>query len=283
MDTHLGTGAHRVVITGTGAVTAFGVGCTRFLQGMQAGACALKMQTIGNAGRSDDIVVGHVQDYDPTAYFSGPDLMYRDPFAQYALLATREAMAEAGLQRPSAETAHRYAVILGTGGGGEVAREDAGIDIFVHKKKRINPVVVPKTNHQASVGLISMEYGFTGPSMTINTGCASGSHAFIQSVINLRHGYADVAITGGSEGNAVFSVLLAFKSARTLSQDTCRPFSKERSGFILGEGAGVLVLETLAHALKRGATPLAEVIGCGMSSDAGDIVRPSVQGPMWIM
>ena len=141
-------------------------------------------------------------------------------------------------------------------------------------------MTVPRTNHQAAVGLISIEHQIFGPGFIVATGCAAGSHAIAQATMMVRHGYVPLALTGGTEACVTYSAIRAFDAARTISSDTCRPFSQGRSGLALGEGSGVLVIETLEGARRRSANILGEIAGFGMSSDARDSVQPTLRGPV---
>jgi nodulation protein E len=189
-----------------------------------------------------------------------------------------EAMRDAGLGAGE-QTPGDTAVILGTGGGGESSREEAAVRLFAERKLRCNPGLVPKTNNQASVGFVTMEFGFTGPSLVVSTGCAAATHAMAQAFLMVKHGLARRAITGGSEAAVILGVVQAFDAARILSHTTCRPFSRERDGMVIGEGGGAVILETLDDARARGAYIYAELAGVGMSADATSSVHPQEQGP----
>jgi nodulation protein E len=168
---------------------------------------------------------------------------------------------------------------MGTGGGGEESREEAAVQLFADRRGRCHPMLVPKTNNQASAGLVSIENGIQGPTLTVSTGCASSTHAIAQAFDFVRHGRARVAVAGGSEASILYSVAKAFGAVRVLAGDTCRPFSHGRQGMVIGEGGGVLVLEELEHARARGARVYAELCGWGMTADAADPVHPCPDGP----
>jgi nodulation protein E len=150
--------------------------------------------------------------------------------------------------------------------------------VYKHVRNRVHPLTIPKTMANAGASHISMEFGITGPSFTISTACSSAAHAIGQAYWMLRSGVTDLAITGGSEAPFSFGILKAWEAMRVVSPDTCRPFSKDRHGMILGEGAAMLVLEPLEAARARGARIHAEIVGFGMSADAGHITQPSVEG-----
>ena len=219
-----------------------------------------------------------VPGFDPLAYFSEDEMMLRDRYAQFAIVCAREAMRDAALEAGE-QTPGDTAVVLGSGGGGEHAREDAAVRMFTEGKMRCNPVTVPKVNNQASVGLVSMEYKLTGPSFIISTGCAAATHAMCQAYLLIRDGIVKRALTGGTEAPVMLTVFQAFDAARVMSHDLCRPFSRGRDGMVIGEGGAVLVFEELESARARGARIYAEIRGVGMSSDASSAVHPAESGP----
>jgi nodulation protein E len=270
-------GSHRVVVTGMGAVTGFGLGIGAFWDGIASGGTAIQP----TCRRFGDMEVTRpaatVAGYSAAAHFSAAQLLTCDPFVQFALLAAREAVADAGLVADELTDA---AVILGCGGGGELSREETGIQLFGHRRPRAHPATVPRCNHQAAVGMIAIDQQILGPAFVVATGCASASHAIAQAAMMVRHGYVKRALVGGTEANVIYSVLRSFDAARTIASDTCRPFSRDRSGMALGEGAGVLVIEAMEEADRRGATILSEIAGFGMSSDATDAVQPTKRGPV---
>lgn len=269
--------SQRVVITGLGSISALGREIPTFWQGLQEGRSEIQPVSRKQCGEVVTFPAATISDYEPTDYFSGPELLLRDPFSQFALIAAREAVADAGLKYPQADP-HQTAVILGTGGGGEESREAGAVRMFGDRNFRCNPMLVAKTNAQASVGLVSTEFGTLGPAFTISTGCAAATHAIGLAFFLVRQGLVNYAITGGSEASVLFSTMKAFDAVRVLSRDTCRPFCQERSGMVLGEGAGILVLESLEAAERRGAKIYAELVGFGMSADAQDPVHPDAKG-----
>ncbi len=269
-------GAHRVVVTGMGAVSGFGVGLPLLWDGVTAGRTAIQPTTRTYETLEVTRPAATIAGYEPRAHFTDSQLLVWEPFVQFSILAAREAIASAGL---GGEDLTDDAVILGCGGGGELSRQEAAIHLFGKKRPRAHPTTVPRTNHQAAAGMIAVEYQMLGPSFIVATGCASGSHAIAQATMMVRHGYVKRAVTGGTEANVIYAVMRSFDAARTVASDTCRPFSQGRSGLALGEGAGILVLESLEEAERRGAQILGEVAGFGMSSDARDAVQPTERGP----
>jgi nodulation protein E len=266
------------VVTGAGCVSSLGVGRESFWSALSNGVCGIRPTRVERDGLEATFPAAPVAGYDPADHFSGDDLLLRDPYAQFAIVAAREAMADAGLRAGDGDPA-QTAVIFGSGGGGEHAREEAAARIFSARKLRCNPGLVPKTNLQAAVGFVSIEFGATGPSFVISTGCAAATHAIAQAFLLVRHGLATRAITGGSEAPVMISILHAFHAAQVLSRTTCRPFSRGRDGMVLADGAGVVILETLESARSRGARIYAELAGVGMSADAVHNVAPTETGP----
>jgi len=275
-------GAARVVVTGLGCVSACGLGYEALWSSLRAGRPAIQLGHRAFQKLEIAFPVATVPEYDPASHFDKETLLLADPFSQYALLAAREAVADAGLSSPLASP-ERTAVMLGVGAGGEQTREQASIRMFHEQRQRVLPVLVPRLNHQAAVGLVSADLGVTGPCMAVATGCASSTHAVAQAYFMIRHGLVDRAVAGGSEASILFSTLRAFDALGVLSRDTCRPFSRGRSGMALGEGAGVVILESLESASRRGARIHAELAGAGMSADARHMVHPSVEGPLQAM
>jgi nodulation protein E len=218
-----------------------------------------------------------VHGYKSTGYFEEKQADYLDRFAQFAVIAAREAIRDSGIEFDQ-RTRESAAIITGSCVGGQNA-EDAGfVELYQLGRPRVNPLTIARTMGNAGASHISMEFGITGPAYTISTACSSSNHAIGQAFWMVRGGGAEVAITGGSE--AVFSMgfLKAWEAMRVVSPDTCRPFSKDRTGMILGEGGAMLVLEPLDRALARGARIHGEIVGFGMSADAGHITQPSAEG-----
>lgn len=218
-----------------------------------------------------------VRGFDPLAHFDPRTADMLDRFAQFAVIAARQAVADAGVD--AALLKQRTGIVTGCCVGGQ-ATEDAGfVDLYCHRKNRVHPLTIPRIMANAGASFISMEFGVTGPAYTVSTACSSANHAIGQAYWMVRSGMLDIAITGGSEAIFSHGFLKAWEAMRVVSPDTCRPFSRDRSGIILGEGAAILILEPLEAARARGATIYAEVAGFGMSSDAHHITQPSVEGP----
>jgi nodulation protein E len=270
--------SRRVAITGIGVLSALGPNRPAFWSGLSEGRSGIRpiegplegMDASRLRFRNGAQVAG----YDPSAHFEPKALDLLDLFAQYALVAAREAMSDAS----PVITPHRTGIITGCCVGGQSTEDQGFVDLYKEKRGRVNPMTIPRIMANAGASQISMELGVTGPVYTISTACASANHAIGQAFWMVRSGALDLALTGGSE--AIFSLgfLKAWEAMRVVAPDTCRPFSRDRKGLILGEGASILILEPLEAALARGARVYAEIAGFGMSSDAHHITQPSADG-----
>ncbi len=219
-----------------------------------------------------------VRGFDPAQHFQPTQADFLDRFAQFALVAAREALASSGLTFSPGEGA-RTAVVTGSCVGGQSTQDAGFVSIYQQKTNRAHPLTIPRCMANAGASHIAMELGISGPVYTISTACSSANHAMGQAFWMVRSGLVDAAITGGSEAPFSFGFLKAWEAMRIVAPDTCRPFSKDRQGLIMGEGAGMLVLESMEAAQARGANILGEIVGFGMSSDAGHITSPTVEGP----
>lgn len=269
--------SRRVAVTGLGCVSALGTGAAAFWNACLAGASGIAPL----AGfENDGIRIRHAaqaRDYNPALHFDDRQIVPLDRFAQFAIVAAREALAQAGLELTPDERT-RAAIVTGSCYGGKTS-EDAGFHtLYRENVPRVHPMTIPRLMANAGASALTLELGWQGPVWTVSTACSSANHAIGQAFWLVRHGLADVALAGGSEAPFTYGSLRAWEALRVVSSDTCRPFSKTRSGMILGEGAGMLVLEPLDRALARGATILAEIAGFGMAADAHHITQPSAEG-----
>lgn len=267
----------RVAITGMGAISALGRNTAEFAQALAEGRSGIAPIESTSTVQMRFQNGAEVKGYCHTPYFEDRRADFMDRFAQFAVIAAREAVADAGVQF-TPELRETAAIVTGSCVGGQ-STEDIGFqEVYKHARNRVHPLTIPKTMANAGASHISMEFGITGPSFTISTACSSAAHAIGQAYWMLRSGVTDLAITGGSEAPFSFGILKAWEAMRVVSPDTCRPFSKDRHGMILGEGAAMLVLEPLEAARARGARIHAEIVGFGMSADAGHITQPSAEG-----
>jgi nodulation protein E len=267
----------RVVITGSGTINALGHDVATTLEAMREGRCGIGPLNIRDVDRLAIKIGGQVTDYDEQTHFNRQQISLYDRFTQFTLLAAAQAIGEAGLTFSGA-LADRSGVVLGTSGGGLNTQDENYRAVYEEGKNRVHPFIVPKLMNNAAASHVSMKYNLRGPSFTVATACASSNHAMGQAFYMIRSGMADVMVTGGSESMLCFGGVKAWEGLRVMSKDACRPFSATRNGMVQGEGAGVFLFEGRDHALKRGATILAEVAGFSMCSDASDIVTPSKQG-----
>jgi nodulation protein E len=266
----------RVVITGLGCVSGLGIGVTAFWDGLCQGASSIKPLV----GVADDVKINlgsWVEGFQPEQYFSRDALPLLDRFSQFAVLAAREAVEDAGLSEDN-EVLAKAASIIGTGCGGKQTDEETYAKLYKEQRTRVHPLTIPKGMPSAAASMVSQQIGVKGPVFSIASACASGAHAIIQGHMMIQSGLVDVALVGGTDAPFTYGLLKSWEALRVVSNDTCRPFSSDRSGMVLGEGAGMLVLESERHATERGARIHAELAGCGMSSDAGHITRPDIDG-----
>ena len=268
---------HRVAVTGIGAICALGRNIEDFAASLREGRSGIAPIQSADCSTLRFRNGAEVSGYDHRPYFDDKQADFMDRFAQFAVIAAREAVADSGIEWAAA-LRENSAIITGSCVGGQ-STEDAGFtNVYKLGQTRVHPLTIPKTMANAGASHISMEFGITGPSYTISTACSSSSHAIGQAFWMVRSGAAPLAITGGSEAPFSFGILKAWEALRVVSPDTCRPFSKDRKGMILGEGGAMLVLEPLEAARARGARIYAEIVGFGMSSDACHITQPSAEG-----
>lgn len=270
-------GSRRVVITGQGCVSPLGLTAVDTWSAMREGRGGIAPLTGLAASDLRTPVAAQLKGYDPLAHFDEKRLVLLDPVSQYALVAAREAVAQAGLQL-SGDAADRAAVIIGTGIGGAQTQDAMAQRLYREGNPRVHPMAIVRVMPNAPASQISLELGLRGPAFAVASACASANHALAQALMLLQSGQADVALAGGVEACITVGTVKAWEAMRVMADDTCRPFSKGRRGLVLGEGAGVFLLETLEHAQARGATILAEFAGAGMTADAADIVMPDASG-----
>src|ERR1039458_336402 len=267
----------RVAITGMGAICALGRNTAEFAEALREGRSGIA--PIESTDRSHFRFQNgaEVRGYSHQPYFDDRRADFMDRFAQFAVIAAREAVEDAGVSW-TPELRENAAIVTGSCVGGKCT-EDAGfLEVYKLGRNRVHPLTIPKTMANAGASHISMEFGITGPSLTISPACSSSGHAIGQAYWMVRSGSTDLAIAGGSEAPFSLGILKAWEAMRVVSPEPCRPFSKDRRGMILGEGGAMLVLEPLEAARARGARIHAEIVGFGMSADACHITQPSVEG-----
>lgn len=269
---------HRVAITGIGVISPLGHDIATFWQALEHGRSAISEIQSVDVAQVRFKNAAEVRGYLPEAHFSPKDVSFMDRFAQFAVIAAREAITQSGLElTPGLQ--ENSAVVTGSCLGGRGTEETGYWELFHNNRNRVHPLTIPLSMSNAGASHICMQYGIQGPAYTISTACSSSAHAIGQAFWMVRSGQVPMAIAGGSEAPFFVGGLKAWEAMRVISKDTCRPFSLERSGMILGEGAAMLVLEPLDAALARGAQPLAEIVGFGMTADAAHITQPVTSGP----
>lgn len=265
----------RVVVTGLGTVNALAPDVPGTFAAFRAGRSAIGPVTFPDADRLTIRIGAEVQGWDEATRFTPQECALYDRVTQYAVVAGAEALAMAGLSGPLGP---RAGVIMGTAAGGIQTWESSYRAVFQEGKSRVPPLVVPRLMHNAAASHLSIRHGASGPVLSLSSACASANHALGLAMQQIRAGAADVMLAGGSEAMLCFGGIKAWEGLRVLAPDACRPFSLGRKGMVIGDGAGVLVLEAEQHARARGATILAELAGFAMTADAGDIVAPDPEG-----
>ncbi len=269
----------RVAVTGIGAVTCLGLGVDKLWSAIKAGEHGIGPVRGFTATEELYIrIAGEVLDFDPRTLGLSKSLLLADRYSQYAGVAAAEAIRQSGLETPL-KNGERAAAIVGSGAGGMATLERVYEEIFAFKKKALHPLTLLRTISSSAVAHISMDYGIKGPVFGTVSACSTAAHAIGLALQMIRAGAVDVAVAGASEAAINLSTMRAWQAMRVLSPEGCYPFSKRRNGTVLGDGGGILVLEAMDHAKARGATILAELLGFGMTSDAGDMVNPNVDGP----
>ncbi|MBV8832717.1 MAG: beta-ketoacyl-[acyl-carrier-protein] synthase family protein [Acidobacteriaceae bacterium] len=269
---------NRVAVTGLGLVCALGNTVEVSWRRLVAGECrVLPLQDPGDPPYKFQFGA-QAWDFDPGSHFSEKDLVMLERFAQLAAVAAREAVAQSGICFHE-DLRDRVAVITGSGVGGQFSEEEGYRRLYKENNPRVAPLTIPRTMSNAGASRISLEFGVTGPAYTVSTACSSSNHALGQAFWMVRSGQVTAAIAGGSEAVFAEGLLRAWEAMRVVSPEVCRPFSADRRGLSLGEGAGMLVLENWEYAKARGAEILGEITGFGMSSDAHHITQPCVDGP----
>jgi nodulation protein E len=267
----------RVAITGVGAISAIGRNAAEFAESLRQGRPGIGPIECADCSQLRFQNGAEVRGYSHRPYFDDRRADFMDRFAQFAVIAAREAVACAGVAW-TPELRENAAIVTGSCVGGQNAQDTGFVEVYKLGRNRVHPLTIPRTMANAGASHISMEFGIVGPSFTISTACSSAGHAIGQAFWMVRSGVTEMAVCGGSEAPFSFGILKAWEAMRVVSPDTCRPFSKDRRGMILGEGAGMLVLEPLDAALARGARIHAEIVGFGMSADASHITQPSAEG-----
>lgn len=274
----------RVVITGLGAVTPFGVGVDKFWESLKAGKSGISTSESIDISKHVVKISGEVKDFKPEEYMDGKEAKKMDRFIQFAMVAADEAIKDSKIQEIEDLDPYRVGVIVSSAAGGFRTFEENHIRIIEKGPNKCSPFTVPMMIVNMPSGRISIKYGFKGINKVVVSACATGSHSIGDAFRSIQYGDADIMVAGGAEATICDVGVGAFSAARTLSkrndepQRASRPYDKDRDGFVMSEGAAVLVLEEYEHAKKRGAKIYAEIAGYGQTGDAYDIVAPAPDG-----
>jgi nodulation protein E len=268
---------NRVVITGLGVVSSVGQSTRDYWDSLIAGRSGFAAATLGTAAQASGKLVGEVKGFDPATHFESSQVPLLDRVSQFAVVAARQAMSQSGLVLRG-KLAEQTAAIVGTGSGGHTTIDESFHRLYASGAARLHPLTIPKAMISAPASQVSIFCGIKGPVFSISSACASATHAIGQAFHMVRSGIVTCAVTGGTEASITFGAMKGWEAMRIMSPDTCRPFSKDRKGMLIGEGAGAVVLETMDHARSRGADIVAEIVGFGMSADSKDLTAPDADG-----
>jgi nodulation protein E len=267
----------RVVITGVGVISGLGNNAREFWESISEGRSGIDEITKVDMSDIRFKKAAEVRGFDETEHFEDKMLPWLDPFSHFGIVAAREAIKDSGIEFTEA-LSDKTGVITGNCLGGKTTESEIYRQFYVEKQKRYPPTTIPRAMSNAVSSHVSMEFGLTGATFTTSTACSSANHAIGQAFWLVRQGTLDAAVAGGSEAPICYGNLRAWETMRVVSPDTCRPFSKDRTGMILGEGGAMFVMETLEAAQARGARIYAEIVGAGMSADAHHLTMPLSTG-----
>lgn len=274
----------RVVVTGLGAISPFGPGVDKFWESISQGKSGIRTTQSINLENHTVKIAGEVPNFDPEQYMDPKEAKKMDRFTQFALVAAAEAVKDAGLESIGDIDPYRIGVVVSSAAGGFNTFEKNHKAIIERGPTKCSPFTIPMMIVDIGSGRIAMKYGYKGVNKAVVSACASSNHSIGDSFRSIQYGDADIMLTGGCESTICDVGIGAFTSARTLSkrndepEKASRPYDKDRDGFVMSEGAGVLVLEEYEHAKARGAKIYAEVVGYGQTADAYDIVAPDPEG-----
>jgi 3-oxoacyl-[acyl-carrier-protein] synthase II len=278
-----GANVKRVVVTGLGAVSPLGIGVPALWEGLLAGRSGVRRIQHFDTDNLLVKIAAEVPDFDPKQFIEAKAVRRMDRFAHFAIAATREALDDANLEITD-ENRERVAVMMNTGGGGIPTIESNVTAMALSGPSRVSPLVIPIFAPNMASSQVSIAFGIQGPVITSAAACASGVQAFVDAVRLMRAGEADVVVTGGTEAGITPVALSGLANMHALSrrnddpEGASRPFDRDRDGFVFGEGAGVLILETEEHAVRRGASVYAEALGGALTSDAFHLTAPEPSG-----
>jgi len=271
-------GSRRVVVTGMGAVTPIGLDVNEYWASLKAGKCGV--------GRIENFpiedlyipIAGEIKGFDPAKHVKSKQVQYGERYSWFAGRAADEAWTQSGLAKPYGNP-YRACCIVGSGAGGYSTVENAYRSLFIENKKATHPLTLLRIIVSSASAHVGIEYGIKGPTFATCSACSTATHAISLAYDYIRNGVVDVGVAGASEAVLTYGSMRVWQAMRVLSPDGCFPFNKKRNGTVLAEGAGILILEEYEHARRRGAPILAELLGCGLSSDSKDMVNPDIDGP----
>lgn len=272
----------RVVITGLGAITPIGNNVNEFFENVKAGKCGIDFINTFDTEAFSVKLAAQVKNFDPKQYMDAKEARRMDRFSQLAVAAAKEAMEDSKLNLESVNK-ERFGVIVGSGIGAIDDIEKEAYNLRDKGSRRVNPLFIPMTITNMAAGNIAIQFGAKGVCTNVVTACATGAHCIGEAFRSIKHGYSDLVLAGGTEASITPLAIAGFTALTALStsKDPLRasiPFDKERDGFVMGEGAGILVLEEYEHAVSRGAKIYAEIVGYGATCDAYHITSPSPDG-----
>ncbi len=278
----------RVVITGMGVIASPGSNVKSFFDSLLTGRGAVRRHQTIRAGWTERLnckIAAVVTDYDPLQHFTEKEIDQLDRFSQFALVAAKEALAQAGIERFTEAQQPRLGVAIGSAYGGTESLDANFFALYSKNASRLPPLVIPRLMYNAATCQVSMRWQARGPCVAPTTACSSGAHAIGEAARMIERGDADFMLAGGSDAPITYGVLRCWEGMRVLAPEgddatrACRPFSRDRQGIVIGEGAAMFLLEEFEAARKRGGPILSELAGYGANSDASHITHPSVEGP----
>ena len=268
---------HRVVVTGWGIVSSIGHTAASYWSSLVRGVSGIAQATIIPTDQLTQKMVAEVKNFEAGKHFDDRRIVMLDRVSQFAVVAAREAIAHSGISFDGA-LAEGTATIIGTGVGGQSTQDENYKRLYRDNAKRLHPLTIPKLMVNAPASQVSMHCGLRGPAFAVASACASATHAIGLAFHMVRSGAVTCAVTGGADACITFGTMKGWEAMRVMAPDTCRPFSRDRKGLVIGEGAAIVVLESLDHARRRSATIFGEIVGFGMSSDAYDLTSPDEGG-----
>ncbi len=275
----------RVVVTGMGVISPVGSDLPTFWSSVTNGVSGIDRVTLFDVSEYDCQIAGEIKNFEPAKWFKNPkDVRRADRYSQLAMAAARMAIADSGLPEATSDEADRRGVVIGSGIGGLKSLEDQHTVLMNKGPGRLSPFLIPMMISNMASGLVSMEFGWRGPNFSTVSACSTAAHAIGEAWRMIREGDADVFAAGGSEATIVplgiggFAAMKALSTRNDEPQKASRPFDKDRDGFVMGEGSGIVIIEELTHAKKRGAKIYGEIAGYGLSSDAYHMSAPLPEG-----